>query len=66
MCAGRCEETSSSAVVVNGFTGSSIWHLLYSFPPVLAGQIDAGYRDFADRWGPILDVFEAEDVYFAL
>ena len=20
--------------VVNGFTGSSIWHLFYSFPPV--------------------------------
>jgi sugar phosphate isomerase/epimerase len=53
-------------VVVNGFTGSSIWHLLYSWPPVLPGQIDAGYRDFATRWKPILDVFEAEDVYFAL
>lgn len=53
-------------VVVNGFTGSSIWHLLYSFPPVTPGQLDAGYQDFADRWTPILDAFEAEDVYFAL
>lgn len=53
-------------VVVNGFTGSSIWHLLYSFPPVKPGQIDAGFKDFADRWKPILDVFEEEDVYFAL
>src|SRR6185503_19076565 len=53
-------------VVVNGFTGSSIWHLLYSFPPVQPGQIDAGYKDFAARWKPILDVFEREDVYFAL
>ena len=53
-------------VVVNGFTGSSIWHLLYSFPPVVAGQIDAGFKDFADRWTPILDAFEAENVYFAL
>ena len=51
--------------VVNGFTGSSIWHLLYSFPPV-SGQIDAGYADFAKRFTPILDVFEQEDVYFAL
>lgn len=53
-------------VVVNGFTGSSIWGLLYSFPPVLSGQIDAGYRDFAKRWKPILDVFEDQDVYFGL
>ena len=28
--------------VVNGFTGSSIWHLLYSFPPVSADMINAG------------------------
>ena len=33
--------------VVNGFTGSSIWHLLYSFPPVSPAQIEAGYKDFA-------------------
>ncbi|HEY64000.1 MAG TPA: sugar phosphate isomerase/epimerase [Caldilineae bacterium] len=52
--------------VVNGFTGSSIWHLLYSFPPNLPEQIDAGYKDFADRWNPILDVFEEADVKFAL
>jgi len=53
-------------VVVNGFTGSSIWHLLYSFPPVLPGQIEAGFKDFAKRWRPILDVFEEQNVYFAL
>ncbi len=53
-------------VVVNGFTGSSIWHLLYSFPPVRPGQIEQGFKDFAKRWQPILQVFEQEDVYFAL
>ena len=52
--------------VVNGFTGSSIWHLLYSFPPVSAGMIDAGYEDFARRWRPILDVFGEQGVQFAL
>lgn len=55
-----------SKVVVNGFTGSSIWPLLYSFPPVLPNQINNGYRDFANRFKPILDVFEQENVYFAL
>jgi sugar phosphate isomerase/epimerase len=52
--------------VVNGFTGSSIWHLLYSFPPVSPEMIDAGYDDFADRWNPILDVFDEVGVKFAL
>ena len=52
--------------VVNGFTGSSIWHLLYSFPPVSPAMIDAGYDDFADRWNPILDVFDEVGVKFAL
>ncbi|HKK19020.1 MAG TPA: sugar phosphate isomerase/epimerase family protein [Opitutales bacterium] len=53
-------------VVVNGFTGSSIWHLLYSFPPVVPGQIDAGFEDFAKRWKPIMDAFDKEDVYYGL
>jgi len=52
--------------VVPGFTGSSIWHLLYSFPPVPDAMIDAGFRDFADRWNPILDVFDEVGVRFAL
>ncbi len=52
--------------VVNGFTGSSIWHLLYSFPPVSEKQIAAGFDDFARRWNPILDVFDEVGVRFAL
>ena len=52
--------------VVCGFTGSSIWHLLYSFPPVSAEAIDAGYRRFAELWNPILDVFDECGVRFAL
>jgi len=52
--------------VVNGFTGSSIWHLLYSFPPVSAEQIDAGFKLLAERFAPILDVFGECGVKFAL
>lgn len=52
--------------IVNGFTGSSIWHLLYSFPPNLPGQIDAGYELLKERWTPILDVFAECGVKFAL
>ena len=52
--------------VVCGFTGSSIWHLLYSFPPTSPSMIEAGFQDFAKRWTPILDAFKAEGVRFAL
>jgi len=52
--------------VVTGFTGSPIWRLLYSFPPNDWEQIDRGYEEFAERWGPIIDVFETEGVRFAL
>ena len=51
---------------VNGFTGSSIWHLLYSFPPNDFADIARGYEDFAERWNPILDVFDQEGVRFGL
>ena len=52
--------------VVNGFTGSSIWHLLYSFPPAPPKMIDDGFDLFAERWNPILDVFAECGVKFAL
>ena len=52
--------------VVNGFTGSSIWHLLYSFPPVTESMVQAGFTLFAERWNPILDVFAECGVRFAL
>ncbi len=52
--------------VVNGFTGSSIWHMLYSFPPVSAEMIEEGFAYFAEMWNPILDVFDECDVKFAL
>jgi sugar phosphate isomerase/epimerase len=51
---------------VNGFTGSPVWHLLYSFPPNDPAAIDRGYEEVAERWGPILDVFAAEGVRFGL
>ena len=43
---------------VTGFTGSSIWKAVAMFPPVSQEVVDAGYQDFADRWNPILDVFD--------
>ena len=51
---------------VNGFTGSPVWHLLYSFPPNDFGEIERSYEQVADAWGPILDVFDEEGVRFGL
>jgi sugar phosphate isomerase/epimerase len=51
---------------VNGFTGSSVWHLLYSFPPNDFAEIERAYEEFAARWNPIVDVCEAEGVRFGL
>ncbi|MGY1812361.1 sugar phosphate isomerase/epimerase family protein [Blastococcus sp. SYSU D00820] len=50
---------------VVGFTGSAIWKYVAMFPPVSQQVIDAGYQDFADRWNPILDVFDEVGVRFA-
>ncbi len=52
--------------IVNGFTGSSIWPLLYSFPPVPQKWIDDGFKLLAERFNPILDVFGECGVKFAL
>ena len=52
--------------VVNGFTGSSIWHSIYAFPPTDQAYWDKGFNDFARRWKPILDAFDKVNVNFAL
>jgi len=52
--------------IVNGFTGSPIWHLIYSFPPVTQAMVDEGYADFATRWIPILDNYQELGIRFAL
>jgi len=51
---------------VVGFTGSPVWHMLYSFPAIPDGMIEKGYKEFAERWIPILDEFQKLGVRFAL
>ncbi len=52
--------------VVNGFTGSPIWHMLYSFPPASDKMIEDGFKYFAQIWNPILDEFDKYGIRFAL
>jgi sugar phosphate isomerase/epimerase len=67
----RMKDTARAAAAfgvtqVNGFTGSAIWHQLYSFPPNDFAAIERAYEEFAERWGPIVDVFDQEGVRFGL
>ena len=67
----RLKDTARAAArlgvtTVTGFTGSPIWHMLYSFPPNDFAEIERGYEQFAERFAPIIDVFDAEGVRFAL
>ena len=52
--------------VVNGFTGSSVWHSIYAFPPTSQEYWQKGFDDFAKRFAPILAEFEKQDVNFEL
>ncbi len=55
-----------SAGVVNGFTGSSIWHTLYAFPPTSQEFLEKGFKDFGHRFGPILETFDKYNINFGL
>jgi sugar phosphate isomerase/epimerase len=67
----RMKDTARAAAelgveTVVGFTGSSIFHMFNGWPPPSPDMIEAGYQDFAERWGRIMDVFEEVGVRFAL
>jgi sugar phosphate isomerase/epimerase len=59
-------EKTGFPAVVNGFTGSSIWHSIYAFPPTSQEYWQKGFDDFAKRFKPIMDEFEKVNVNFGL
>jgi len=54
------------APCVNGFTGSSIWHSIYAFPPTSQAYWDKGFKDFGKRFTPILNAYDKVNVNFGL
>ena len=50
--------------LITGLTGSPIWHLIYSFPPVPESAIEQSFQRFAEIWNPILDEFDKCGVRF--
>ena len=70
-CAEEKKDTARAAkmigaTIVTGFTGSSIWPYIYSFPPVPQKWIDDGFALLKERWTPILDVYQELGIKFAL
>jgi sugar phosphate isomerase/epimerase len=59
-------ESTGFAPCVNGFTGSSIWHSIYAFPPTSQEYWQKGFDDFARRFTPILNEFDKANVNFGL
>ena len=43
------------AAVLAGFTGSPIWSYVMGFPPPTEELVEGAMRDFARRFGPVLD-----------
>ena len=40
------------------FSGALLWPMMYPWPQRPAGLVDMGFQELANRWRPILDVFE--------
>jgi sugar phosphate isomerase/epimerase len=52
--------------VVTGFTGSSIWKYLYSFPQTTEKMVEDGFQQIYDLWTPILLEYRKHGIRFAL
>ncbi|SEP42057.1 sugar phosphate isomerase/epimerase family protein [Propionispora vibrioides] len=53
-------------LVINGFLGSPIWAWWYSYPQTTPEMVEAGFHKIYDLWTPIFDVFDEQEIRFAL
>jgi sugar phosphate isomerase/epimerase len=53
------------AGIVAGFSGSSLWSFVAGWPSLTTAQVAEGFRDFAQRFAPILDCCRDCGVKFA-
>lgn len=44
------------------FSGALLWHTVYPWPQRPAGLVETGFKELADRWVPILNVFDENGV----
>jgi sugar phosphate isomerase/epimerase len=52
--------------IITGFMGSPIWNYWYSFPQTTEKMIEEGYNTIVERWTPLLDEMDKNDIKFAL
>lgn len=52
--------------VISGFTGSALWPGVMGYPANNPAEVDDGLRDFAHRFGPILDACRDAGIRFAV
>jgi len=44
------------------FSGALLWHTMYPWPQRPAGLVETGFKELANRWLPILNVFDENGV----
>lgn len=44
------------------FSGALLWHTVYPWPQRPAGLVDTGFTELANRWLPILNVFDEQGI----
>ncbi|RDV16386.1 sugar phosphate isomerase/epimerase [Pontibacter diazotrophicus] len=44
------------------FSGGLLWHTVYPWPQRPAGLVEAGFKELANRWTPILNTFDEAGV----
>jgi sugar phosphate isomerase/epimerase len=52
--------------IISGFTGSALWPSVNGYPACNPAEVQEGLRDFAERFGPILDACRDAGIRFAL
>ncbi|MDT0643239.1 sugar phosphate isomerase/epimerase [Zunongwangia sp. F363] len=48
--------------VMGTFSGSLLWHTMHPWPQRPPGLVELGFQELAERWLPILNEFEEQDV----
>jgi len=51
---------------ITGFLGSPIWNYWYSFPQTTSEMVEEGYKTIVERWTPLFDEMDKNDIKFAL
>lgn len=61
MCAAKASR--NLGIDVHGtFSGALLWHTFHPWPQRPPGLVELGFKELADRWTPILNVFDEQGV----